>query len=52
MEVFQFCDPYLNRGDLAADPLLPACRDIWQRYGNDNPETLAALAAQLKDYFK
>ena len=52
MEVFQFCDPYLNRGDLAADPLLPACQDIWQRYGNDNPETLAALAAQLKDYFK
>ena len=52
MEVFQFCDPYLNRGDLMIDPLLQPCKDIWKRYGNDNPENLAAVAAQLKDYFK
>ncbi|HEY9543461.1 hypothetical protein [Prevotella sp.] len=52
MEVFQFCDPYLNRGDLLIDPLLLPCKDIWKRYGNDNPERLSAVSAQLKEYFK
>ncbi|HEY9550943.1 MAG TPA: hypothetical protein VIQ97_01540 [Prevotella sp.] len=52
MDVFRFCDPYLNRADLMIHPLLPACQDVWQRFGNDNPEKLAALAAQLKEYFK
>lgn len=52
MDVFQFCDPYLNRADFMIDPLLPACMETWQRYGNDNPEELSAFAAQLKEYFK
>ena len=26
--------------------------EIWQRYGNDNPEKLAALAAQLEEYYR
>ena len=52
MEVFQFCDPYLNRDDMIINPLLLPCQEIWNRYGNDNPETLSALAAQLRDYFK
>lgn len=51
MDVFQFCDPYLNRDDLIINPLLLPCQDIWNRYGNDNPEKLSALAAQLRDYF-
>lgn len=43
MEVFQFCDPYLNRGDLMIDPLLHPARTsgsdmatiipkIWRRW--------------------
>lgn len=52
MDVFQFCDPYLNRDDLMIDPLLLPCQEIWNRYGNDAPDKLAALAAQLRDYFK
>ena len=52
MDVFQFCDPYLNRDDMIINPLLLPCQEIWNRYGNDNPETLSALAAQLRDYFK
>lgn len=52
MEVFQFCDPYLNRDDFMIHPLLFACQDIWNRYGNDDIEKLEALAAQLKEYFK
>ena len=51
MEVFQFCDPYLNSENLLIHPLLASCQEIWQRYGNTNPEQLAALASQLKDYF-
>lgn len=52
MEVFQFCDPYLDRGDMMISPLLMPCQEIWNRYGNDNPEKLSALAAQLREYFK
>lgn len=52
MDVFQFCDPYLNRDDLMINPLLLPCQEIWNRYGNDNPEKLSALAAQLREYFK
>nr|WP_308535740.1 hypothetical protein [uncultured Prevotella sp.] len=52
MDVFRFCDPYLNRDDLLISPLLPPCQEIWNRYGNDNPQKLSALAAQLRDYFR
>lgn len=52
MDVYQFCDPYLDRGDLMINPLLLPCQEIWNRYGNDNPEKLSAVAAQLREYFK
>ena len=52
MDVFQFCDPYLNRDDLMISPLLRPCQEIWNRYCNGNPEKLSALAAQLREYFK
>jgi hypothetical protein len=51
MDVYQFCDPYLNRDDMMVSNLLVPCQQIWQRFGNDNPEKLSATAAQLKDYF-
>ena len=52
MDAFQVCDPYLNREELMITPLSLPCQDIWDRYGNDNPDRLSALAAQLKDYFQ
>ncbi len=52
MEVYRFCDPYLNRDDLMITPLLAPCQQIWNRFGNGSPEKLAAYAAQLKEYFK
>jgi len=52
MDVYQFCDPYLNRGDFMIDPLLVPCQQLWQRFGNGNPEKLSAFAAQLKEYFR
>lgn len=52
LQLFQTCDPYLNRSIQQDVPLLQPCRQIWQRYGNDDPERLAAYAEELKEYFK
>ena len=49
--LFQLCDPYLNRNEVTADPLLPSCQEIWQRFGNGDTEQLAAFACELKAYF-
>jgi hypothetical protein len=52
MVLFQHCDPYLRRKTTADSPLLKACQEIWQRYGNMDTEQLASYARQLKEYFK
>ena len=52
MNVFQACDPYLNKKGNNTSPLFSACSDIWQRYGNGNPDKLYQLANELKEYFK
>ena len=51
LEVFQHCDPYLNRRDVTFSPLLLPCQTIWQRYGNGDTEQLSLLAEQLKAYY-
>ena len=50
--VYQHCDPYLNRRDVTSSPLLVSCQSVWQRYGNGDTKALAALAVQLKEYYK
>ena len=52
MNVFQICDPYLNRNDVVISNLIDPCSKIWQRYGNGNPDKLYKLALELKEYFK
>ena len=52
MDIFQHCDPYLNRKDTVNSPLSKPCREIWRRYGNTETEQLATYAEQLKEYFK
>ena len=52
MECYQHCDPYLKRNAPADHPLMAACEQTWKRFGNDSPEKLAALAAQMVEYFK
>lgn len=52
MEIYQFCDPYLNRDDIMIDPLLFPCQDVWKQYGNEDTEKLATFASQLKEYFR
>lgn len=52
LDIYQTCDPYLNRASLVDAPLLAPCQQIWQRYGNMEPHVLAAYAEELKEYFK
>ena len=52
MGIFQLCDPYLNRMAFEMSELFASCHDVWQRFGNLNPNELAREAAQMKDFFK
>lgn len=45
MEAFCVCDPYLKR-EAGGDSLMEdRCQEVWNRYGNNNPEELAATAS-------
>lgn len=50
MDTFLACDPCMKSPEKDL-PLRRPCEEIWNRYGNDDPQNLAALAAQLKEYF-
>ena len=52
MDVFQHCDPYLNRRDVIFHPLLIPCQEVWRRFGNSNIEALASYAEQLKEFYR
>lgn len=52
LNVFQHCDPYLNRKDNFQSPLLPACQRLWNKYASANPDILAKQSEQLSEYFK
>ena len=52
MTDYQYCDPYLNRQKAPDSKILQACKAIWHRYGNGNPDKLNQLAIKLQEYFK
>lgn len=52
LDVYQLCDPYLNRSDISLSHLLVPCQEVWQQYGNGNTVELAELAEALKAYFR
>lgn len=52
LDVYQHCDPYLNRRDMVVSPLLLPCSQVWQRFGNSDIEALTSFSNQLKEYFK
>ncbi len=52
LDVYKFCDPYLNNSDIMIDPLLFPCKEVWNRFGNDNADKLNTLAVQLQEYFR
>ena len=51
-DIYQHCDPYLNRKDVVISPLLLPCQLVWRRFGNAKTEDLASYATQLKEYFR
>ncbi len=52
MKAYQVCDPYIHHTQPVAPALLDACQQVWKRYGNEDPDKTAALAAQLIEYWK
>lgn len=52
LDVYQHCDPYLNRRDVSFSKFLLPCQQIWQRFGNSDIEFLSSYASQLKDYYR
>ena len=52
LDLYQVCDPYLNRDELIVSDLLLPCQQVWRRYGNIATEQLAAYAEELRAYFK
>lgn len=52
MDIFQVLDPCLRRTDMPDSCLAAPCKQVWQRFGNDDPTRLAAYAAQLHEYFR
>jgi len=52
LEVYQHCDPYLNRRNTIITPLLGPCRHTWQQYANADQRLLTTYAKQLKEYYK
>jgi hypothetical protein len=51
MEIYQRCDPYLNRKDIIFSPLMLPCQNVWDRFGNWDMEQLANFASELSEYF-
>ena len=51
LDVYQICDPYLERSEVTFSPLLLPCQQIWQRMSDKEPQDLHALATQLSVYF-
>lgn len=52
LDIYQHCDPYLNRRDVIISQLLMPCQQIWQRYGNADTRQLVSDAEQFMEYFK
>ena len=51
LDVFQICDPYLERSEVTLSPLLLPCQQVWQRMADKEPQDIHALAEELKEYF-
>ncbi len=51
LDVYQHCDPYLNRRDIIISPLLMPCEQVWRQYANIDTRQLSVYAKQLKEYF-
>ena len=50
LDIYQMCDPYLNRNDITLSALLKPCQLMWQQYAalNDDNRRLTETAQDLK----
>ena len=51
LDIYQHCDPYLNRSDVVFSALYLPCQQVWQRFGNQEPTVVANHAKELKAFF-
>ena len=51
LDVYQICDPYLERNEVTFSPLLVPCQQVWQRMSDKEPPQLHAIAEELKEYY-
>ena len=51
LDIYQACDPYLNRDEVIVSPLLLPCKQVWQRLGNHEPNEIQEYANELQEYF-
>ena len=52
LDVFQICDPYLERNEVTLSPLLAPCQQVWQRMVDKEPQDVHALAEKLEEFFQ
>ncbi len=52
LNMFQICDPYLERNEITFSPLLLPCQQVWRRMSELEPPQLNKFADELKDYFR
>lgn len=52
LDVFQICDPYLERNEVTLSPLLLPCQQLWHRMSDKEPQHIHAIAEEMKAYFK
>ena len=52
LELYQLCDPYLNRSDISLSPLLSPCQQVWQRFEKEDPLQLESFAGELKAFYQ
>ena len=52
LHTFQSCDPYLMTPADPNQPLTEPCRQLWNRYANDQAAPLEADAQALRAYFE
>ncbi|MBQ9357471.1 MAG: hypothetical protein IJT98_09320 [Prevotella sp.] len=51
LDVFQICDPYLQRSEITLSPLLAPCQNVWQRMADKEPEQINDIAMEYAQYF-
>lgn len=52
LELYQLCDPYLNRSDITLSHLLVPCQQVWKRFENTEQTKLETFAEELKAYYQ